>query len=366
MDTLREKLVYRRVKEEILRKITSGEWVEGRRIPSESALIKQFACSRMTVRKGLEELSRDNYLKVFHGKGRFVSRPTDVSPSRLKGAISIAVVGISPYQLESAREPTIYGLQLLNGLQQALFLHGVLPVFFETIGDAEQARRKADGTILIGARSEHLSPTRPLIRSKTPLVILNPNTPAPLIHTVEVENRHSSRRIVDYLVQLGHTRIGCITAPRSYPYAENRWLGYRDALKAAGIGSDLTLEVVPSDTGIAGHISAFMARNRPITALFMAAGRVQQPVCDYLASARMSVPQDVSLVAFDEMPLNSPCPRITCLKQPLESLAVDAVDTLIQVIREQPRKAIHINREPLFIMGDSCRRQPGGVHGKTR
>ena len=59
------------VKEEIKRKILSKEWTNGSRIPVESEFCDMFGVSRITVRKALEELQAEGYLKKIQGKGTF-------------------------------------------------------------------------------------------------------------------------------------------------------------------------------------------------------------------------------------------------------------------------------------------------------
>lgn len=61
------------VRNHVLGKIESGEWVEGARIPSEAQLVEQLGVSRMTVHFALRDLSAEGVLLRRQGAGTFVA-----------------------------------------------------------------------------------------------------------------------------------------------------------------------------------------------------------------------------------------------------------------------------------------------------
>ena len=65
--------LYYQLKEKFLQKIQKGEWKSGQKIPSEAELCDLYQISRITVRKAIEELVRDEYLIRYQGKGTFVA-----------------------------------------------------------------------------------------------------------------------------------------------------------------------------------------------------------------------------------------------------------------------------------------------------
>ncbi len=64
--------LYRRIKEQIITRVRSGEWPVGHRIPSENKLVEELGVSRMTVNRALRELSQEGYLARVQGVGTFV------------------------------------------------------------------------------------------------------------------------------------------------------------------------------------------------------------------------------------------------------------------------------------------------------
>lgn len=61
------------VKQHILTKVDSGDWLEGHKLPSENQLAAVFSCSRMTARRALTELTEQGILQRFQGIGTFVA-----------------------------------------------------------------------------------------------------------------------------------------------------------------------------------------------------------------------------------------------------------------------------------------------------
>lgn len=67
--------LYLQVKQSIIEKIHTAEWQANDRIPSESELVTQFQCSRMTANRALRELTAEGLLVRLQGVGTFVAEP---------------------------------------------------------------------------------------------------------------------------------------------------------------------------------------------------------------------------------------------------------------------------------------------------
>ncbi len=67
--------LYLQVKQLIIEKIHTGQWQANDRVPSESELVKQFECSRMTANRALRELTAEGLLVRVQGIGTFVAEP---------------------------------------------------------------------------------------------------------------------------------------------------------------------------------------------------------------------------------------------------------------------------------------------------
>lgn len=67
--------LYRKVKDHILARIRTGEWVPGARVPSENEIVERFQVSRMTANRALNELTQEGWLARVAGVGTFVKPP---------------------------------------------------------------------------------------------------------------------------------------------------------------------------------------------------------------------------------------------------------------------------------------------------
>ena len=69
--------VYYQIQQDLISRISRGEWQIGEQMPSESSLIDEYKVSRVTLRQALAELEKDNLIKRHRGKGAFI---TGISP----------------------------------------------------------------------------------------------------------------------------------------------------------------------------------------------------------------------------------------------------------------------------------------------
>ncbi|MDC6679410.1 GntR family transcriptional regulator, partial [Leclercia adecarboxylata] len=67
--------LYEKVKEYILRNVSTGVWAREQRIPSENELVATLGVSRMTVHRALRELTSEGFLVRIQGVGTFVAAP---------------------------------------------------------------------------------------------------------------------------------------------------------------------------------------------------------------------------------------------------------------------------------------------------
>lgn len=158
------------------------------------------------------------------------------------------------------------------------------------------------------------------------------NTPGP---SVRIDNVDAAKTLVDYLISLGHTRIGAISGLKENPHTQDRLAGYAKSLAQAGIDFDEDLIAEGDFTMWSGLNAApyFCKMKRRPTAIFcmndeMAIGAIQA-----LKSHGISVPKDISVTGFDDIPYARYCdPALTTIAQPAEEMGKIAMDTLLKLI----------------------------------
>jgi LacI family transcriptional regulator, galactose operon repressor len=201
----------------------------------------------------------------------------------------------------------------------------------------------ADGLVVSGPRVDDPS-LEELVRDGFPIVIQGAlrDLPAP---SVDVDNVAGARGAVEHLISLGHRRIACITnAPLVYTAAQERLEGYRQAMAAAGLPADPDLVGEAEFDAPSGH--AAMARLLAATtfdAAFVASDVVALGAIGALREAGRRVPDDVSIVGFDDIPLAAYFdPPLTTVRLPAYELGQAAGRALLERIadREIPTRTL--------------------------
>lgn len=232
--------------------------------------------------------------------------------------------------------------ETLRGLAHAARSQG-FRVMVEPLGqdgpDATYAgllrAQHADGLIISGPRIDDPQLTA-LVRDGFPVVLQGdlPGLDAP---SVDVDNVAGARGAVEHLLALGHRRIACITnAPLVYTAAIERLEGYRQALAAAGIAEDPALITTADFDAPSGHAAMvdLLARTH-FQAVFAASDVVALGAIGALRQAGHRVPDDVSVVGFDDIRLAAFFdPPLTTVRLPAFELGQAAGRALLERVAD--------------------------------
>jgi len=166
--------------------------------------------------------------------------------------------------------------------------------------------------------------------------------------------------VANYLMSLGHKRIGCIAGPPGFRSAIERLAGFRDALAARGMNFPDELVVEGGytyESGIAGGEKLLALNPRP-TAIFASNDEMAAGVYRVANRLGLSIPGDLSIVGFDDGPLAARLlPSLTTIRLPIRELGRIAANKLLH--REAAAEhAVVTPLEPHLVIRDSC--QPPG------
>jgi DNA-binding LacI/PurR family transcriptional regulator len=139
----------------------------------------------------------------------------------------------------------------------------------------------------------------------------------------------------EHLLALGHERIAVVGGYRRKLFSAARIAGYRSALSAAGVP-------YRSEYVRHGNFDEATAHRRtlqlldlpePPTAVFACSDRMALRVCAALAERGLRVPDDVSVVGFDDLPeARWASPPLTTVRQPLGEMAATALRLLVRMM----------------------------------
>ena len=192
---------------------------------------------------------------------------------------------------------------------------------------------------------------------KTVDVFLNQNIPCVSIvrrvdgdrlDTILFEDLAGSYAAVQYLLQLGHKRIGFIGGDISYNSNNDRWQGYRKAIQDAGLAVDETLVKVGTVRDAWGSIATgeLLTMPDPPTAIFAASNAIMPGVMKMLLQHEVDIPKEMSLICFDDLDwFTFSNPSISAVSISHKRIAESAVELLLQRI-ENPDG----NKRPSVLM----------------
>ena len=196
---------------------------------------------------------------------------------------------------------------------------------------------RLSGTLIDGAIV--VTPSAALSGASIPVVAIDPHTGPEGHATVDTDNVAGARDAVDHLLELGHTRIAHVQGRSDLASSQLRETGYRDALAAAGIAVDERLvragDYQEERSAAVAH-ELLTLPDRP-TAVFAANDSSAIGVLHAAASLGLRVPEDLSVVGFDDVPqASTTTPPLTTVAQPLAELGASAVAMLLAMLRGEP------------------------------
>ncbi|MEO7716228.1 MAG: substrate-binding domain-containing protein, partial [Capsulimonas sp.] len=184
---------------------------------------------------------------------------------------------------------------------------------------------------------------------------------------VGVDDECSGQEATEYLLSLGHRRIAFLAPLENITTIDQRFSGYKRALNMAGIvpASELicrppytlSLNIVTLKEQLQLAAASLAALEEPPTAVFAVNDLLAHY---YVAAAKeigLSVPQDISVIGFDDMDRYSPSPQfLTTMRQPFEIMGERTAELLLKrLMAPEQRTYQHILLPTKLIVRQSCR-----------
>ena len=174
---------------------------------------------------------------------------------------------------------------------------------------------------------------------------------------VDVDNVGAARTAVSHLISMGRRTIATICGPGDMPAGQDRLLGYRLALEAAGAAHDEGMEEPADFTREAGvtAMRQLLQRRPGLDAVFAASDLLASGALEALTEADLRVPEDVALAGFDDHPFAASMrPKLTSVHQPIEAMGHELARLLLRIIRfpHQPPRRVVLSTE-LRVRGSS-------------
>jgi LacI family transcriptional regulator len=203
-----------------------------------------------------------------------------------------------------------------------------------------------------------------LRRLGVPVVVVDPvGAPAMEVPTIGATNWTGGMQATEHLISLGHRRIGFIAGPPRLLCSRARLDGYRAALEAAGLDVDRELLRQGDfyhESGFAGGASLLDA-GQPPTAIFASSDQMALGVHEAVRQRGLRVPDDVSVVGFDDLPeVRWSSPPLTTVRQPLSEMGQLAARTVLRLAAGERIESLRVELATDLVVRDSTGPPPGG------
>ena len=246
-----------------------------------------------------------------------------------------------------------YG-EALRGIEDVLQKSGYAPLFVSGHWhEAEEKRRllmlqqrKVDGVIVLTGKLT--DDTLMEVAGRMPVVVTGRQLSAPNLFSIDFDNLEGAGLAVKHLHALGHQNVAFISGPLDHPDAEQRLAGYRAELVRRDMRLDDAL-VVYSDFQESGGFRAMnqlIERQQPFTAVIAANDQMAYGARLSLFRAGIRVPEDVSIVGFDDLPHSAfTLPPLTTVRQSIYEVGARAARVLLDLIDGRTPEPIQIPAE---------------------
>ncbi|MBR7829133.1 LacI family DNA-binding transcriptional regulator [Actinospica sp. MGRD01-02] len=201
--------------------------------------------------------------------------------------------------------------------------------------------RRADGIMLLALHGE--DPLYDLAQSlELPVVVGGRPLHGEPAWYVDADNRGGGRTATEHLIASGRRRIAAISGRQDTQVGVARHQGFREAMAVAGLEPVRSETADFTEAGGAAAMTRLLGRHPDLDAVFAESDTMAAGALRALKAAGRSVPGDVAVVGFDDLPIaQGTDPALTTIHQPVQALGREMAKMLVGLIEgERPSPLI--------------------------
>jgi LacI family transcriptional regulator len=277
-------------------------------------------------------------------------------------ALSAGRVGSVNLVMSEVDSP--YFVEIIRGVEETLE-RAQLSMVLTTTHEEERRHRRwmarviehgTEGVILV-LPDEHAVYVEELHRHGIPFAVVDDRGESlPDVPSVGATNFAGGFAATEYLLSLGHRRIAVIGG-QPYKCTTARLAGYRAALQEAGVPVEPLLMQPGSFQAKAGYASAnaLLDVPEPPTAIFAGNDLQAMGVYRALYERGLRVPDDMSVVGFDDVPLVALLtPALTTVRQPVREMGALATRMLLRIVAGETLESARVELTTSLMVRESC------------
>ncbi len=249
--------------------------------------------------------------------------------------------------IQAGLQPLSYLPLLMDAQTQRRLFDNYLKMILE---------RRAEGVIVVASWIfEETNLLADIKKNQVPIVVVGRDLTNRRFSSLLVDNEAGGALAMRHLTDLGHRHIALIRGPEQLFDSEPRWTGMRRAAEDAGVQIDPRLvfqlpNLTDPASGFEGGLSfakRMLETRLPFTGVLAFDDLTALGVVRGLAEAGLRVPEDCSVVGFDDVPpAIVATPGMTTIRQPLREMGLLAAQWNVQAIeasREGHRSPVHLH-----------------------
>ncbi|WP_305404376.1 substrate-binding domain-containing protein [Photobacterium leiognathi] len=256
--------------------------------------------------------------------------------------------------------------EVVKGVERSCYQQGYSLILCNTEGDHQRMhesintllQKRVDGLILMCAtlEGEHFDIFEHY--ADIPVVVMDWGPMQFTSDKIQDNSLRGGYMAAKYLIDAGHSEIGCITGPLDRIQAEMRYNGYLQAMYEAGF-SVVPSWVVEADFECEGGYNAFSqlhANGALPSALVVANDMMAMGVINAANELGIQIPEQLSIIGYDDIHIAKfMSPSLTTIHQPKYRLGQAAVETLLTRLDEPETAPRIIELEPTLVERNSVK-----------
>lgn len=255
-----------------------------------------------------------------------------------------------------------YAFEVMKGVNRAI-AESEFDLLVYTTGDVRKSGRASHERKYVSLLTNSISggvilvaPVAGEFNVDAPIVSIDPLVNNPTYPAVHATNYQGAMDAMEYLLGLGHRRIGFISGRAELESSNRRLKGYREALEKAGIPVDESLIAAgdyTTPTGISGA-RLLLGLEQPPTAIFASNDQMAMGVYQLAEEMGLRIPDDLSVVGFDNI-TESKYMGLTTVDQFISEMGYVATQILIKLINGASLEEQTYRIQTRLVVRTSCR-----------
>jgi len=218
--------------------------------------------------------------------------------------------------------------------------------------------KMVDGLIILSHWPLHVKEVLDLEQMSFPYVVADGHIPGIDVNCIEMDNFGGAVKVVEYLIGLGHKRIGFITGPPNQQSSMERTKGFQEALRKNKIDYDKNLVYAGDFHKKSGEEGMRYLLNLPSppSAVFFANDNMALAAIKIIKEKGLKIPEDISIVGFDDIEAASQIdPSLTTVRQPLYKMGEESAKLVFNLLNNKKDKPQKIILDTELVIRESCR-----------